>query len=57
VADLILHHYRASPFAEGIRTILGYKGLRRAAVERRDERAGTVGVHFPRMGFAGRKAT
>jgi glutathione S-transferase len=27
VSDLILHHYPASPFAEKIRAILGYKGL------------------------------
>ena len=27
MADLILHHYPASPFAEKIRAILGYKGL------------------------------
>jgi glutathione S-transferase len=27
VTDLILHHYPASPFAEKIRSILGYKGL------------------------------
>jgi hypothetical protein len=27
VADIILHHYPESPFAEKIRLILGYKGL------------------------------
>jgi glutathione S-transferase len=27
MSELILHHYPASPFAEKIRTILGYKGL------------------------------
>lgn len=27
MSDLILHHYKASPFAEKIRTLLGFKGL------------------------------
>jgi len=33
MADLILHHYAASPFAEKIRAILGYKGLRWRSVD------------------------
>ena len=33
MADLILHHYAISPFAEKIRAILGYKGLSWHGVE------------------------
>ena len=27
MADIVLHHYDISPFAEKIRAVLGYKGL------------------------------
>jgi glutathione S-transferase len=33
MADVILHHYAASPFAEKIRAILGYKGMQWRSVE------------------------
>ena len=33
MSDVILHHYAASPFAEKIRAILGYKGLRWHSVD------------------------
>jgi len=33
MTDLILHHYDASPFAEKIRSILGYKGMAWQSVE------------------------
>ena len=33
VADMILHHYAGSPFAEKIRAIFGYKQMSWASVE------------------------
>ncbi len=44
---MVLHHYPGSPFAEKIRRVLGHKELLR----RIDERAGTLHVHFPRIGY------
>jgi len=61
MTDLLLHHFTISPFAEEIRLGLfgdeTTEGTLVAAtrthfsLRRVDERAGTVHVHFPRIGY------
>ena len=65
--EIVLHHYASSPFSEKVRLVFGVTpsdyahdevvgslvGLNadEIVVERVDPRAGTVHVHFPRVGF------